>query len=91
MIRAGDLLFDGDGQEGPFTVRGGGDYFVRARANSGQMVRFLGCWALPVSQKTGEVVKTKVIGRRTPNEVQFFDDLTEWVVNSGVRNSSAGV
>lgn len=86
-VRAGDLLFDGDGPEGPFTVRGGDDYFVRARANGGQMVRFLGCWALPVSQKTGEVVKTKFIGRRTPNEVQFLGDLTEWVVNSGVTPS----
>ena len=83
-VRAGDQLFDGDGPDGPSTVRGGDDYFVRARANGGQMVRFLGCWALPVSQKTGELVKTKFFGRRTPNEVQFLDDLTEWVVNSVV-------
>ena len=33
-VRAGDLLFDGDGPGGPFTVRGGDDYFVRARANN---------------------------------------------------------
>jgi hypothetical protein len=29
----------------------------------------------------------KFIGRRTPDEVQFLDDLTEWVVNSGVNPS----
>ena len=37
------------------------------------------------SQKTGEPIKAKVIGRRSPEEAQFLDDLIAFIAFSGVK------
>ena len=39
------------------------------------------------SQKTGSFMKMKLIGRRTPEEGQFLDDLISWVTHSGVTEA----
>lgn len=83
-VRAGDLLFEFEAESGPFTVRGGEDHFRRAREGLGVECHVTGCWVRSSTNKTGPVVKTKLIGRRTPEEAQFLDDLTSWVTHSRV-------
>ena len=79
--------------------RGGEDHCVRAgdlefelvggdRRNCGQLLPesklVCACWVRASSQKTGSFMKMKLIGRRTPEEGQFLDDLVCWVTHSGV-------
>lgn len=80
--------------------RGGEDHSVRAgdldfemasgeRRKGGQampsLMPIIGCWVKAVTQKTGTSMKMKLIGRRTPEEGQFLDDLVSWVTHSQVK------
>ena len=82
--------------------RGGEDHCVRVgdldfemvcgeRKKGGQMLpgseSVVACWVKASSQKTGSFMKMKLIGRRTPEEGQFLDDLISWVTHSGVTEA----
>lgn len=82
--------------------RGGEDHCVRAgdlefelvggeRKKGGQKLpqpeSVCACWVRAASQKTGSFIKMKLIGRRTPEEGQFLDDLVCWVTHSGVTET----
>lgn len=81
---------------------GGQDHCVRAgdlefelvcgeRTRGGQLLppstSVLRCWVRAASQKTGSLLKMKLIGRRTPEEGQFLDDLVCWVTHSQVTET----
>lgn len=83
-IRAGDLLFDFETGVTQFLVRGGEEYFARVRSGIEEKGNVVGCWVRGSTHKSGEMAKTKLIGRRTPDEVQLLEDLVEWVTRSGV-------
>jgi hypothetical protein len=54
------------------------------RSGVGEKGHVVGCWVQGSTHKSGEMAKTKLIGRRTPDEVQFLEDLMKWVTRSGV-------
>ena len=81
-VRAGDLVFHGMRGDREIRVRGG-ELGVEGSAGPGQ--QFDGCMVRTASHKTGSAVMTKLIGRRSPEEAQFLEDLTDWVLRSGVR------
>jgi hypothetical protein len=80
-VRAGDLLFDFTS----FTARGGDEHFRRVREGIIESCTAIGCWVRPSTNKTGEAVATKLIGRRHAGESQHLDDLVEWVTRSQVK------
>ena len=47
----------------------------------------LRCWVRAASQKTGSLLKMKLIGRRTPEEGRFLNDLVCWVTHSQVTET----
>lgn len=75
-VRTGDLDFELVGGE----RKKGGQVLP-----SSALIR--GCWVKAVSQKTGTSMKTKLIGRRTPEEGQFLDDLVSWVTHAQVKET----
>lgn len=80
-VRAGDLLFGFTS----FTARGGDEYFRRVTEGITESCTAIGCWVRPSTNKTGEAVATKLIGRRHAGESQHLDDLIEWVTKSQVK------
>ena len=44
-------------------------------------------WVKASSQKTGSFMKMKLIGRRTPEDGQFLNDLISWMTHSGVTEA----
>ena len=75
-VRAGDLEFE---------------LVCGERRRGGQElpppITVLRCWVKAASQKTGTALKMKLIGRRTPEESQFLDDLICWVTHSQVTET----
>ena len=78
-LRAGDLVFGATCDAGEVKIRGDN---LPANLTAQQVY---GCWVKPWTQKTGAIVKSKSIGRRTVEESRFLDDLVEWLRLSGVR------
>ena len=81
---------------------GGQDHCVRAgdlefelvcgrRTREGQLLppstSMLRCWVRAASQKTGSLLTMKLIGKRTPEEGPFLDDLVCWVTHSQVTGT----
>lgn len=56
------------------------------RGSTGQ-TRVLECSVLAASSKGKIPVKPKYLGRRSPSESQFLDDLVEFMVSSGTRGT----
>lgn len=75
-VGAGDLEFELAGGE---RIRGGQEMPPPTTV--------LRCWVKAASQKTGSALKMKLIGRRTPEEGQFLDDLICWVAHSQVTET----
>ena len=78
-VRAGDLVFCAYGEEGE--VGGTLSLYLTEK----EIPQFYGCWVKPSTQKSGAIVKTKFIGRRSIEESQFLDDLFEWITSSKVN------
>ena len=78
-LRAGDLVFGATCDAGEVKIRGDN---LPANLTAQQVY---GCWVKPWTQKTGAIVKSKFIGRRTVEESKFLDDPVEWLRLSGVR------
>ena len=81
-VRARDLMFDVT-MDGTASKAYGGSTFFDGSLGLGTRVQ--GCWVSTSSHKTGAAVATKLIGRRSPEESQFLDDLAEWVSCSRVQ------
>jgi hypothetical protein len=88
-VRARDLSFHVLMDSGEIrTVKGGDDFFTEARGLQGTRGYIQACWVGGGTQKTSVPVKAKCIGRRTPEESQFLDDLVEWIIRSGISEAS---
>ena len=84
-VRCRDLIFSVvDGSEN-FQVLGGGAFFQEVRFGKCLASSVAGFQVQTSSQKTGAPAKAKVIGRRSPEEAQFLDDLVTFVAFSGVK------
>lgn len=75
-----------------FIVEGGGKVETVAGSGLGKNASLLAGWSrvmecrvLSASAKGKVLVKPKVIGRRSPEESQFLDDLLEFVMRSGAH------
>ena len=78
-VRAGDLVLGATCYAGEVKIRGDN---LPSNLTAQQVY---GCWVKPSTQKTGAIVKSKFIGRRSVEESQFLDDLVEWLRLSGAR------
>ena len=78
-VRAGDLVLGATCYAGEVKIRGDN---LPSNLTAQQVY---GCWVKPSTQKTGAIVKSKFIGRRSVEKSQFLDDLVEWLRQSGVR------
>ena len=84
-VRCRDLIFTVAGELENFRVVGGGTFFQEIRIGTSLTSSVTGFQVQTSSQKTGEPVKAKVIGRRSPEEAQFLDDLVAFIAFSGVK------
>ena len=84
-VRCRDLIFSVvDGSEN-FQVLRGGAFFQEVRLGKCLASSVAGFQVQTSSQKTGAPAKAKVMGRRSPEEAQFLDDLLTFVAFSGVK------
>ena len=84
-IRVGDLSFEVVSTTGKTMVRGGELPFEEAARGCNGETYISACWVRASTHKCGSVVKSKMIGRRTPEEERFLLDLVEWLSHSGGR------
>ena len=66
-------------------VIGGGAFFQEVRLGKCLTSSVAGFQVQTSSQKTGAPVKAKVVGRRSPEESQFLDDLVSFIAFSEVK------
>ena len=65
-------------------VGGGSSFFRDLREGRASASHVLGFRVLTSSQKTGAHVKAKTVGRRSPEESQFLEDLVTFIAFSKV-------
>lgn len=71
------------GEDGPQRVVAGGK--IAQELLSDRTCQVLVCEVEASSHKGGALSKKKVIGRRSPEESQWLDDLIEWLSNAKVK------
>lgn len=84
-VRCRDLIFTVEDGTESVQVIGGGAYFQELRLGQTSVEAVAGFQVRASSQKTGAPVKAKVVGRRSPEESQFLDDLVTFIAFSGVK------
>lgn len=80
-----DLIFTVANDTESFQVIGGGAYFKDIRLGIDITSNVAGFRVQASPQKTGAPVKAKTVGRRSPEEAQFLDDLVTFVAFSEVK------
>ena len=84
-VRCRDLIFTVVNDTESFQVIGGGAYFKDIRLGKETTSNVAGFRVQASSQKTGAPVKAKIVGRRSPEEAQFLEDLVTFVAFSEVK------
>ena len=84
-VRCRDLIFTVIDNSESYQVIGGGAYFRDIRLGKESSLSVAGFRVQASSQKTGAPVKAKFVGRRSPEEAQFLDDLVSFVAFSEVK------
>ena len=81
--RADDFTFAVERTDGVRNVPGSGLAPLRLADSAVGRLVILECRVKTVSSKAKTVVKPKLIGRRSPEEATFLDDLASWLIHSG--------
>ena len=84
-VRCRDLIFCVVNGSEDTQVIGGGAFFQEVRLGKCLTSSVAGFQVQTSSQKTGAPVKAKVMGRRSPEESQFLDDLVSFIAFSEVK------
>ena len=86
-VRCSDLVFGIRGAMDSYQVGGGSSFFRDLREGRASASHVLGFRVLTASQKTSAPVKAKTVGRRSPEESQFLEDLVTFIAFSKVLPS----
>ena len=81
--RVDDFTFIAEVTGGVKNIQGSGLARLRLEDSSVARLVILECRVKTVSSKGKIVVKPKLIGRRSPEEAAFLDDIASWLIHSG--------
>lgn len=86
-VRTDDLTFTINTPEGIVSVVGSSLAGLDLSPNGPSASTVLECRMLAASTKNKVATTAKLLGRRSPAEAQFLDDIIEFIVNAGARGN----
>jgi hypothetical protein len=84
-VRTDDLSFTIESEGRVANIAGSGLADLGLHASAAGILQITECRMRTVSSKGKLTVKDKLVGRRSPEEITFLDDIVMFVVHSGAR------